>query len=70
MFDKKKMQNNHSLGIIYNNMGHIHMKHNRYIESIECYRHAVTKAEIELLELLHTDSLEAFYLVKPLNGWD
>ena len=50
-------------------MANIHLQSNRYTDAITCFRKAVEISELALMETLQSDSLEAFYCIKPLKGW-
>ena len=42
----------------------------RIDEAIKSYRESIRIIEMDLKSLLKVDSLEIFYKIRPINGWE
>ncbi|EAR99125.1 tetratricopeptide repeat protein (macronuclear) [Tetrahymena thermophila SB210] len=66
----QNLKNQKILGILYNNLGNIYARNQKYTEAISCFRKAVKIAEKELRKLVRFDYPEVFYKAKRISGWE
>ncbi|KRX08864.1 hypothetical protein PPERSA_08968 [Pseudocohnilembus persalinus] len=63
----KQTNNTQAQGICYNNMGAIHLKHNKINEAVDNFRKSVNLIEDALLQEVKCQNIHLFYKVRPIN---